>query len=188
MQAQGFRPRVAATLVFVTALFSPRPVSGQGNCQPVLDAMSKVLATPTHIYRTTTPASVSGSKSGQGVHSEVIYVNGASYTKIGGTWRRGAVSVEQVRKLEQDNIRNSNYRCRYIRDESVDGEPAALYGLKSEREGATSDGQMWISKSRGLPLKHEFDLDSGAGPDKAHPNSQHHSVRYEYANVQAPVP
>jgi hypothetical protein len=163
-------------------------VAGQGNCQPVLDALGKVLSTPTHIYQTMTAAPAPGSKGGEGgFHTETIYVNGATYTKVSGTWKRGEMSLEQVKKLEQDNIRNSNYSCRYLRDEPVGGEAAAVYGLKSERSGVKSDGQMWISKSKGLPLKHEFDIDSGAGPDRAHPDIQHHSVRYEYTNVQAPV-
>jgi hypothetical protein len=49
-------------------------------------------------------------------------------------------------------------------EEEVGKRPTARYGFKS----------------RGLPLRHEFDLDAGDGHKK------HHSSRYEYRNVQPP--
>ena len=44
-----------------------------------------------------------------------------------------------------------------------------------------SDGQMWISKSKGLPLRDEMDVDAGDGI------KHHHSTRYGYTNVQPPM-
>jgi len=56
-----------------------------------------------------------------------------------------------------------------------------VYGTHSERAkpDVKSDGQIWISKSKGLPLKDEIDISSDGFKN-------HHSTRYEYANVQAP--
>jgi hypothetical protein len=59
-----------------------------------------------------------------------------------------------------------------------------VYGTHSERSDGghiTSDGQVWISKSRGLPLRDEIDIDSGGPAGK-----NHYSGRYEYTNVQPP--
>jgi hypothetical protein len=93
--------------------------------------------------------------------------------------------VQQVKKLEEENIRSSKYTCRYLKDETVNGEPAAVYSTHSEREDFSikSDGEIWISKSRGVPLRQELEMiESG---DK--PEVNHHSMRYEYTNVQPPA-
>ena len=167
--------------LFGIAFIGSAPLDAQSNCQPVLEAMSRVLTTPTHIYRTMSPASKDASKPAPRdiVSSETIYAGGAVYSKGAGSWRPGKVSLEQVKKIEQENIKSSNFSCRYVRDEPVNGETTAVYSLHSEREGVTSDGQIWISKSKGLPLRHEFDMD---------PAKKHHSVRYEYTDVHPPTP
>jgi len=174
-------------LSFGIARMGATPLAAQGNCQPVLDAMNKVFATPSHIYRTMSPVSKDGSKprAGDTTYSETIYVGEAAYAKGVGSWRRSLVTVEQVKKMEEQNIKSSKYTCRYLRDEPVNGEPAAVYSTHSEREdwGIKSDGQLWISKSRGLPLRQELEItESGDKPDV-----NHHSMRYEYTNVRPPL-
>ena len=67
------------------------------------------------------------------------------------------------------------------RDESVNGEAAALYMAHSENDTVKSDAQTWISKSKGLPLRTEEDIDTGDG------DKRHMSIRYEYGNIQAPA-
>jgi hypothetical protein len=87
--------------------------------------------------------------------------------------------------MEEQNIKSSKYTCRYLRDEPVNGEPAAVYSPHSEREDLEikSDGQLWISKSRGLPLRQELEImESGDKPDV-----NHHSIRYESTNVRPPL-
>jgi len=68
-----------------------------------------------------------------------------------------------------------------VRDESVNGEATAVYTEHTENEGIKGDGQTWVSKSRGLPLRTEEDLDTGDG------DKRHMSIRYEYNNVSAPA-
>ena len=172
-------------LTFGIASIGSIPLAAQSSCQPVLDAMSKVFLTPTHIYRTMTPEGGSKTRAEDTIYSETIYVGGSAYSKGTGSWRRGQVPVEQVKKMEEENIKSSKYTCRYLRDEPVNAEPAAVYSTHSEREdfGIKSDGQIWISKSRGLPLRQELEIiESG---DK--PEVNHHSMRYEYTNVQPPA-
>jgi len=167
---------------------TPR-LAAQSNCQSVDDAMNKVVTSPTHIYGTMSPvANTDGEpRTDEAIHTETIYVGGSAYTKVGGRWSRGGWTPQQVMKQEQENRQKSKYTCRYLRDESVNGETAAVYTTHSERDGQESvgqiksDGQVWISKSRGLPLRQELDIDSGRKSGK-----HHHSVRYEYGNVQPP--
>ncbi len=68
-----------------------------------------------------------------------------------------------------------------MKDESVNGESAALFATHGESEHGKDDNQIWISKSKGVIIKQETDIDIGNGRPKTHM-----SVRYEYTNVQAP--
>ena len=61
----------------------------------------------------------------------------------------------------------------------MNGEPAAVYNIQAENEDSKSEGTVWLSKSRGLPLREEMDLDNS-------PGKMHYSVRYDYANVRPP--
>ena len=87
-----------------------------------------------------------------------------------------------MRAQEEENWKNAkNVSCKYLRDESVKGESAAVYSTHNENEDTKEDGQVWVSKSKGLPLRQEEDVDIGYG------DKRHHSTRYEYTNVQAPA-
>jgi len=73
--------------------------------------------------------------------------------------------------------------CSSVRDEAVDGEMATLYKVRSQSSASTVDTQIWISKSRGLPLKQINDVDVSGG-DRG---KSHTEIRYEYTNVTAPA-
>lgn len=152
-------------------------LAAQGTCQVVIDAMTKVVNTPSHLYSSMTGSS----RDSKPLVTETIHTGGASYVKIGGKWARSPISAQQVLKKEQENRQNSKYTCQYLRDESVNGELAAVYGTHAERSDLVSDGQIWISKTRGLPLRHEEDI-RVEGMDK-----NHHSTRYEYGTIHPPL-
>jgi hypothetical protein len=63
----------------------------------------------------------------------------------------------------------------------VNGESAALYSTHEESTHGKTDSQNWVSKSKGLILRQEIDIDTGGATGKSHISS-----RYEYSNVQAP--
>ena len=89
------------------------------------------------------------------------------------------MTAQDMIQQEQENRKTGTATCRYLREESVNGETAAVYSAHSENEDVKSEGQLWISK-KGLPLREELDTDVGD------PNKVHRSIRYEYGNVQAP--
>jgi hypothetical protein len=157
----------------------------QGGCQAVDDAMNKVMTVPTHIHTAMSPILSNGStpRPSDTIHNETIYVGGSAYVRVSGKWSRSEWTPQRIMKQEQENRQQSKYTCRYLRDESVNGEVAAVYSTHSERSHpeAKSDGQIWISKSKGLPLRHEMDIDAGEGI------KQHHSTHYEYTDVQPPL-
>jgi len=165
---------------FGILLIGATRLAAQDNCQPTYDAMNKVMTTPTHIYGTMTAVPNNGDKP---ITTETIYTGGSAYVKVGGKWTRSSMTPQQVMKREEENRKNSKTTCRYLKDESVSGETAAVYSTHSENSemDVKSDGQIWISKGRGLPLREEMDIGMGRESSK-----HHHSVRYEYGNVQPP--
>jgi hypothetical protein len=152
-------------------LTGAKPVAAQGDCRLVFAATSKVFDTSVHSYVTTSM----GGTTQPG--AEMIYVAGASYLKSGGKWSPGTISIPEMKQLMQKNIQTNKTTCRYLKDEPVNGEMAAVYSVHEEAPRSTSDSQIWISKANGLPLRSEQDL--GA--------TMHISTRYEYSNVKAPM-
>ncbi len=148
-------------------------------CQPVFDATAKVYSVPVHIYNSET-AGYTGGKTRSG---EAIYLHNATYVQINGKWRVSPVKqqeLEEIRKKSQAEDRSTT--CRVLRDEAVNGEAAVVYTLHRQTPDDKVDSQIWISKTRGLPIKLESDTDVGGMAGKSHT-----STRYEYTNVQAPA-
>jgi hypothetical protein len=177
MQPKRMRLLSAAGFTFGLLLIGPARMAAQDPCQATYDAMSRVMSTATHIYST-----MSAVPNGADKHTtEIIYVGGATYVHVSGKWSRSPMTPQQLMQKEEENRKASKTTCKYLRDEVVNGEAAAVYSTQSERADMhiKSDGQIWISKSKGLPLKNEIDISSDG-------STNHHSTRYEYANVQAP--
>jgi hypothetical protein len=72
--------------------------------------------------------------------------------------------------------------CGLVRDELVNGEASTLSSAHKQTPDVKNDSQIWISKSKGVPVKIEMDMDAG-GAD----GDSHRSIRYEYTNVHAPA-
>src|SRR5713226_7367633 len=120
------RIRLLRTIIQFTLglpLVGGLPLAAQGNCQPLFDALTKVIKTPTHIYVTANGAPDSAGKPRT---YETIYATGSVYMKMKGSWIHSPVTPQQVVKQEQENWQNGKLTCSYLRDESVSGETAAV--------------------------------------------------------------
>ncbi len=172
-------------LTFSLTLAARTPLASQNSCQAVNDAKDKVMTVPAHIYNEMAPVFNNGVKPRPNdIHrAETIYLGASAFTKLRGKWERSQWTAQRVIKQEQENRQTGNFSCRYLGDEAVNGERAAVYSTHSERDNVKSDGQIWISKSRGLPLRHEFDVEMTNGVT----SKNHVSTRYEYSNVQTPM-
>ena len=71
--------------------------------------------------------------------------------------------------------------CRYLRDETVNGEAASVYHSQAETKGGKSDATLWMSKRTGLPLRSESNIDTGGG------DKMHLAIRYDYTDVRPPA-
>jgi hypothetical protein len=154
---------------FGQLLIGAKPLAAQGDCKLAFDAGSKVLDTPAHLYST---MNIGGTT--QTVES--IYAAGAIYLKFGGKWSPSPITMQETKELTQKNRQNSKATCRYLNDESVSGEMAAVYSVHEESPKGKVDSRVWISKAKGLPLRMETDVDKF-----------HSSTRYEYGNVKPPM-
>jgi hypothetical protein len=145
-------------------------------CKPVLDANHKTLDTANHMYTDM------GGADGKKPTGEMITVNGDRYVLINGKWTKSRMTVAATKEQEEENIKNAKVlSCKRAGDDTVGGEVATVYIEHTENEDTKSDGKIWVSKSRGVILKEEIDLDSGDS------GKQHVSLRYEYGNVKAPI-
>ena len=146
-------------------------------CSPLRDAMEKLFVTPYHAYVTET----AGYLKGKTRESEIVSIGKNVYILANGKWR-AVPGMQDAREEMRKNAESDKATCRVMGTESVEGESAVHYSIHQKDETDTIDTQMWISKSRGLPVKQETDTDVGGAMGKSH-----RAMRYEYTNVKAPA-
>lgn len=96
------------------------------------------------------------------------------------------MTSQDVLEQEKEKEDHGKSTCQFLRSEPLSGEVAVLFYLHREYEQAgekiIEDGQMWISKSTGLPLRVDEDWgNQGIGVN------EHRSTRFEYSNIQPPM-
>ena len=150
---------------------------GADSCQPVFDALMKVATTPSHSYTTST-----GVNGGTPTEAETIFANGQKYIRAGGKWMRIPVTSQDVVEQEKEKQQHGTSTCQFLRNESVNGDPAMLFSVHREYEEVKEDGKMWVSRGTGLLLRVEEDVDNRGNKVK-----DHRSTRFEYGNVRPPM-
>src|ERR1035437_651770 len=133
-----FRNAFFICILLIHASMSSPYAMAADSCQPVFDAITKIITTPSHSYST-------GVLNGKARSTETIYVQGKSYMIVQGKWMLSPVTPNDVLEQEMKNRTNSKATCQFLRDEFVNGEPGAVYSMRRETENAKEDGQMWIS-------------------------------------------
>jgi hypothetical protein len=165
--------------LLAAALCWSAPASAQDSCQPVFDALTKIVTTPNHSYSTST-AAFQGH--GQPHESETIYVDGRIFIRVRGQWVQSKMTPAEVLEQEKENRRKGKASCQAVRSDSVNGEAATVYSIHSETQDAKGEGQLWISKSTVRLLRKEQDMDVEGAMGKSYRSS-----RYEYSNVRPPM-
>ena len=168
-----FRNTLFICVLLILASMASHNAMAADSCQPLQNAAAKLATMPTHIYATT----VNKGPDNKPTTTEMIYAKGSVYGKVGGNWMRTNLTPQEL--VTQNQEKQKNGSCHYIKDELVGGEMATVYSERSQ--SGEAQAQLWISKSSGLLVREEMDIGSG-GQEHA----THMSMRYEYANVQAP--
>jgi hypothetical protein len=173
----GIRLHVLSAIASV--LIAGSALAADSTCKYLADANTKIYSMPAHLFQTETADYAGGATR----TSELIYLNNKTYVEVRGKWRVSPATPEKMREIRKDSVADSlnNISCRAVRDELVGGEAATLYNTHQQTPDKKIDSQIWISKSRGVPLKLEMDMDVGGAAGRSH-----RSIRYEYKNVQAP--
>lgn len=161
------------------ALVCTLPAHAAESCDPVNDALLKLAQTPNHSF-TESSGAIAGGKLTQ---TERIATATASYLLISGKWHKSVMTPQQELQGQKEALKEKkNASCRFLREEVIQGESAALYTIHDEGEGGKSDTQIWISRARGLPVKVVIRLsvaDGSIGQSQV-------TTRYVYENTRAP--
>lgn len=165
-----------ALIPMAVLLTAVPPATAASGCDAVISAALKVLQVPAHLYMIET------GQGGKSRNAETIYLNGVTYVMINGPWRKSGISPTDLLEAKKESEQNAG-TCTMVRNEAVNGEAATLYMAHHQTAADTVDTQIWISKSRGLPLKQINDIDVGGGAG----GKKHTEIRYEYKNVTAPA-
>ena len=166
----------ALIAIAVTGLDLPSAHAAD-SCQPVFEALTKIVTTPSHSYTTSTAAS-----GGKTRTAETIMTQGKKYVRGSGKWMDTSVTTAKVLEQEKENEKNGKVTCQLLRSEAVNGEAAMVYSFRRETGGFKEASQIWISKSTGRALREEQDVDMGGEIGKLH-----NAARFEYGNVQPPM-
>jgi len=156
-------------------LIGANPLKAQGDCKVVLEAANKTQTTATHTYTTMNIG-------GKDQTVEVIYTPGVVYSRINGKWSSVPMTPQELAELRQPTAHKDKATCKYLKDELVNGEMAAMYSAHDITPKGVVDTQIWISKAKGLPLRQDVDIDVGGAGGKSHT-----STRFEYGNVKPPM-
>jgi hypothetical protein len=146
-------------------------------CQPLFDALQKLVTIPSHSYTTSTAV-----KGGSPQTAETVMAQGKKYIRANGKWMDTGVTAQEVLEQEKENEKNGKSSCQLARGESVNGESASLYHLQRETEDFKEYSQIWISTARGVPLREEQDIEMGGSIGK-----RHNSAHFEYTNIHPPM-
>ncbi len=166
-----------ALSVSLAPIFLTASAHGAESCQPVFEALIRVATTPSHSYTTST-----GINGGKPMEAETIFANGQKYIRVRGKWMRIPVRSQDVIDEEKEKEQQGKSNCQLLRTESVNGETAMLYSFHRDYEDVNESGQIWVSRSSGMLLRAELDIDS---PDNK--VKEHRSSRFEYGNIQPPM-
>lgn len=160
-----FNPSLPLALLLVTTAHAASPT-----CAPFIDAFVKMQKVPVHQYMTETR-----DPKGQARQSEMVAINGHVYIQVNGAWRLSPMTPEDRQKMTVDSVNDKNVTCSAAAGE-VKGQAATVYTAHKQNEDTKVDTHLWVSKTNGLPLKQESDVDGKV----------YSTIRYEYTNVQVP--
>ena len=158
---------VLSVLAVVCLVVGPARAQDSG-CKPLYDATILQARTPSHISSVITgPSNLS---MGTISTSDALYTRAST---TGNQWKKSSYSLQDEAKQAAERSR-SYTSCQHIGDESINGEAAAIYTEVNKE--SQINGKVWISKTRGLPLKAGLTMSGG-----------HVAIRYDYSNVRPPA-
>ena len=186
MNLIGHRARIHASVVAAAIAFAlcvGAPLRAQSAaCTSSFAASSKLYDKPFHLYTIDSAQTDARLQGGRPTVSEAIWTGTVDYVLVEGKWMKSPIDIATAQKAAKEARAKAKATCSHLRDEGVNGEPAAVWRIHSASEVGVSDTDIWISRSSGLPLKSDVHQDVGGALGKSHIVS-----RYDYTNVRPPA-
>ena len=110
------------------------------------------------------------------MHTEVVVTGGKMYVQVMGKWQTMPFSAEETINTAKQKMAEGTRTCQRVGGETVNGEAATIYSEHADEAGGV-ESRMWISDSRGLPLKVEVKV----------PSAMTQTLEYHYDNIQVPA-
>lgn len=181
-QSKRSRLLLFGSAVSAVLLAAPATRAQATSCAALKAISAKMFDIPYHVYMIDSANTDAALHGGKPTVGEVISAGGHMYVLNKGKWIKSPVSLAEMKKDQQSNDDSTKATCSHLRDESVNGEAAAVWRSHVVNEMATIDTDMWISKSRGVLLKSTSVTDVGGPMGKSSVSS-----RYDYTNVRPPA-
>ncbi len=144
--------------------------------------MMKLWETPWHMSMIDSAGTDARLHGGKPTMGEEIFVGGIVYVNVRGKWKKSPVDIAEIKKDGAQKMAGNKATCTHLRNESVGGESASVWSVRSVTEDGTEDSEVWISNSHGTVLRSETRMDVGGNMGKSHM-----VATYDYANVHAPA-
>jgi hypothetical protein len=180
-QSKRSRLLLFGSAVSAVLLAAPATRAQATSCAALKAKSAKMFDIPYHMYMIDSGAA-NALNGGKPTTGEVISAGGQMYVLHKGKWMKSPVSIAEMKKDQQSNDDSTKATCSHLRDESVNGEAAAVWRSHIVNEMATIDTDMWISKTRGVLLKSSSVTDVGGPMGKSRTDA-----RYDYTNVRPPA-
>lgn len=172
---------LSAAGAFVFCLGAPLQAQS-AECKSVYAFASKLYDKPFHVYVIDSAQTDARLTAGKPSVSESIWTGTVDYVMVRGKWMKSPVDVAEMRQEVTEDSSSKKATCSHLRDETVNGEPAAVWRIHKVSEDGTTDSDIWIAKRSGLLLKSDVHMDVGGAIGKSRILS-----RYEYTNVRPPA-
>ena len=172
---------MAAACAFALCVGAPLRAQN-AECASSFAASAKIYDKPFHVYIIDSAQTDARLHGGRPSVSESIWTGTVDYVLYRGKWRKSPIDIAEMRKSVKGADSKVKATCSHLRDESVNGDPAAVWRIHSVTDAGTTDTDLWISRRSGLLLKSDVHQDVGGSLGKSHIVS-----RYEYANVRPPA-
>jgi hypothetical protein len=141
------------------------------DCANMMNTMIAHIGTP---YAATMTTQTPG---GETKTMKTVSSGGMMYVEMPDGWKSMAMDPKEQADMMRKAAATAKETCHHAGDEVTGGEPSNVYIAHVENRGSVSDNKVWISKSRGLVMKTDVQIQGG----------QHVTMTFDYNNVMVPA-
>jgi len=149
---------ISRVICLVCIAFGSSPVAWADDCLQASEAAIAQAKVPHAVTHVMTEPGKPGSR------MELIFIDDKAFTKMNGAWSSMPYPTQQqidTVMTARSRTEKTPHTCEKVANQTINGEAASLYVVRTEVPGKATEGRIWISDKTGLPLKSEVHLSSG---------------------------